>query len=36
VLLASLLISTAIPVGLFLAFQRFFLRGAGLRGAVKG
>lgn len=36
VLLAALLISTAIPVGLFLVFQRFFLRGAGLRGAVKG
>jgi multiple sugar transport system permease protein len=36
VLLASLLISTAIPVGLFLMFQRFFLRGTGLRGAVKG
>ncbi len=36
VLLASLLISTAFPIVLFLAFQRLFLRGAGLGGAVKG
>jgi multiple sugar transport system permease protein len=36
VFLAALAISTIIPVGLFLAFQRVFLRGAGLGGAVKG
>jgi multiple sugar transport system permease protein len=36
VLLAALFISTLIPVVLFLVFQRFFLRGAGLSGAVKG
>ncbi len=36
VLLAALFISTLIPVALFLVFQRFFLRGAGLSGAIKG
>jgi multiple sugar transport system permease protein len=36
VFLAALLISTAIPIALFLAFQRLFLRGAGLGGAIKG
>ncbi|MCE0540039.1 carbohydrate ABC transporter permease [Kineosporia rhizophila] len=36
VLLAALFLSTLIPVVLFLVFQRFFLRGAGLSGAVKG
>ncbi|GAA3610365.1 carbohydrate ABC transporter permease [Kineosporia mesophila] len=36
VLLAALFISTLIPVVLFLVFQGFFLRGAGLSGAVKG
>ncbi|GLY33904.1 carbohydrate ABC transporter permease [Kineosporia sp. NBRC 101731] len=36
VLLAALFISTLIPMVLFLVFQRFFLRGAGLSGAVKG
>jgi len=36
VLLAALFVSTLIPVVLFLVFQRFFLRGAGLSGAVKG
>lgn len=36
VLLAALLISTVIPIALFLVFQRLFLRGAGLGGAVKG
>ncbi|QZN84828.1 carbohydrate ABC transporter permease [Cellulomonas sp. C5510] len=36
VLMAALAISTLIPVLLFLAFQRLFLRGAGLGGAVKG
>ncbi len=36
VLLAALLISTAFPIVLFLVFQRLFLRGAGLGGAVKG
>ncbi|MGW9166708.1 carbohydrate ABC transporter permease [Agromyces sp. NPDC055658] len=36
VFLAALAISTLIPVALFLVFQRLFLRGAGLGGAVKG
>ena len=36
VFLAALAISTVIPVVLFLVFQRMFLRGAGLGGAVKG
>ncbi|WP_376765700.1 carbohydrate ABC transporter permease [Agromyces agglutinans] len=36
VFLAALAISTLIPVVLFLIFQRLFLRGAGLGGAVKG
>lgn len=36
VFLASLAIATLIPVLLFLAFQRLFLNGAGLGGAVKG
>ncbi len=36
VFLASLLISMALPLVLFLVFQRLFLRNAGLGGAVKG
>lgn len=36
VFLAALAISTLIPVLLFLLFQRLFLSGAGLGGAVKG
>lgn len=36
VFLASLLISTTVPVLLFLVFQRLFLRGAGLSSAIKG
>ena len=36
VFLAALAISTVIPIVLFLAFQRVFLRSAGLGGAVKG
>jgi len=36
VFLAALAISTLIPVLLFVAFQRMFLRGAGVGGAVKG
>lgn len=36
VFLAALAIATLIPVALFLAFQRLFLSGAGLGGAVKG
>ena len=36
VFLAALAISTGIPIVLFLVFQRLFLRGAGLGGAVKG
>ena len=35
-LIASLFISTIIPVVLFLLFQKTFLRSAGLGGAVKG
>jgi len=36
VFLAALAISTLIPVVLFVIFQRMFLRGAGIGGAVKG
>ncbi|WP_029138755.1 carbohydrate ABC transporter permease [Nakamurella lactea] len=36
VFLAALAISTLIPVLLFIGFQRLFLSGAGLGGAVKG
>jgi multiple sugar transport system permease protein len=36
VFLAALAISTVIPVVLFLIFQRLFLSGAGMGGAVKG
>jgi multiple sugar transport system permease protein len=36
IFLAALLISTTIPIAFFLIFQRFFLRGGGLDGAVKG
>lgn len=36
VFLAALAIATVIPVVMFLAFQRVFLRSAGLGGAVKG
>ncbi len=36
VFLAALAISTLIPVVFFLIFQRLFLSGAGLGGAVKG
>lgn len=36
VFLAALAISTIIPIVLFLAFQRVFLKSAGLGGAVKG
>ena len=36
VFLAALAVSTIIPIVLFLAFQRVFLRSAGLGGAVKG
>jgi multiple sugar transport system permease protein len=35
-LMAALAISTTIPIVMFLVFQRMFLRGAGLGGAVKG
>lgn len=34
--LAALAISTAIPIVIFLIFQRLILRGAGLGGAIKG
>lgn len=36
VFLAALAISTLIPVVIFLIFQRLFLNGAGMSGAVKG
>jgi multiple sugar transport system permease protein len=36
VFIAALTISSIIPIGLFLLFQRLFLRGAGLSGAIKG
>ncbi|MEO6703566.1 MAG: carbohydrate ABC transporter permease [Jatrophihabitantaceae bacterium] len=36
VLLAGLLISTAVPIVLFMLVQRMFLRGTGLGGALKG
>ncbi|HEY1169221.1 MAG TPA: carbohydrate ABC transporter permease [Candidatus Limnocylindrales bacterium] len=36
IFLAALLISSAIPIALFLIFQRMFLRGSGLSGAIKG
>ena len=36
IFLAALLISTTVPIAFFLVFQRFFLRGGGLDGAVKG
>ena len=36
VFLAALAISTLIPIVMFLAFQRVFLKSAGLGGAVKG
>ncbi len=36
VFLAALAIATVIPIALFLVFQRLFLNGAGLGGAVKG
>jgi multiple sugar transport system permease protein len=36
IFLAALTISTLIPIALFLLFQRMFLRGAGLSGAIKG
>jgi len=35
-LMAALAIATLIPIAMFLVFQRMFLRGAGLGGAVKG
>ena len=36
VFLAALLISMALPIALFLVFQRLFLRNVGIGGAVKG
>jgi multiple sugar transport system permease protein len=36
IFLAALTIATLIPIGLFLIFQRMFLRGGGLSGAIKG
>jgi len=36
VFLAALAISTIIPIALFLVFQRLFLNGVGMGGAVKG
>jgi multiple sugar transport system permease protein len=36
IFLAALAITTLIPIALFLFFQRMFLRGGGLSGAIKG
>jgi multiple sugar transport system permease protein len=36
IFIAALTISSIIPIALFLVFQRMFLQGAGLSGAVKG
>jgi len=36
VFLAALAISTIVPLLVFILFQRLFLRGAGMGGAVKG
>lgn len=36
IFLAALAITTLIPIALFLAFQRMFLSGGGLGGAIKG
>jgi multiple sugar transport system permease protein len=36
VLLAAMLIASLVPIGAFLVFQRSFLRGSGLGGALKG
>ena len=36
VFIAALTISSLIPIALFLLFQRLFLRGDGLSGALKG
>jgi multiple sugar transport system permease protein len=36
VFIAALTISSMIPIALFLVFQRLFLRGPGLSGAIKG
>ena len=36
IFIAALTISSVIPIALFLVFQRMFLRGAGLSGAIKG
>jgi multiple sugar transport system permease protein len=36
VFIAALTISSVIPIALFLLFQRLFLRGPGLSGAIKG
>jgi multiple sugar transport system permease protein len=36
VFIAALTISSIIPIALFLLFQRLFLRGDGLSGALKG
>ena len=36
VFIAALTISSIIPIALFLIFQRMFLNGAGLSGAIKG
>lgn len=36
VLMAALFISTLLPITLFIIFQRVFLRGSGLTGAIKG
>lgn len=34
--MAGLLISVVLPIVIFLLFQRYFIRGAGLAGGIKG
>ena len=36
IFIAALTIASAFPIALFLLFQRMFLRGGGLSGAIKG
>ena len=36
IFIAALTIATIIPIALFLVFQRMFLNGAGMSGAIKG
>jgi multiple sugar transport system permease protein len=36
IFIAALTIATVFPIAVFLIFQRMFLRGTGLSGAIKG